>query len=33
MEFEMESARGSAIPNVQFDIMGIGSHSVIRPMM
>jgi hypothetical protein len=33
MELEMESARGSAIPNIQFDIMGIGSHSVIRTMM
>ena len=33
MELEMESARGSAIPNIQFDIMGIGSHSTIRAMM
>jgi hypothetical protein len=33
MEMEMESARGSAIPNIQFDIMGIGSHSTIRAMM
>lgn len=33
MEREMESARGSAIPNIQFDIMGIGQHSTIRPMM
>jgi len=33
MEMEMESARGSAIPNIQFDIMGIGSHSTIHAMM
>jgi hypothetical protein len=33
MEREMESARGSAIPSIQFDIMGIGQHSTIRPMM
>jgi hypothetical protein len=33
MEREMESARGSAIPNIQFDILGIGGRSEIRSMM
>jgi hypothetical protein len=33
MELEMESARGAAIPNISFDILGIGGRSSIRTML
>ena len=33
MELEMESARGSAIPSIQFDMSGVGQLSGLRTMM